>query len=592
MNIQSDFINLNDLNVLELPGVAGSGKPISVPLKTLPVKRKNVFNFRKYNFTEEEYQIPEYNLYEISTAEDADGIIRQAIKKKRALSVKQGWELIGKNNATVAYVSQRLKQIEIAQNYPFRLLVKDTLGDLVRYHNAFWIKLRDKKNSGGKTRRVRTYNGEKDLQPVCAYFRVAPETMLVKTDKYGNPTWYMQEMPDGRSKEYVADDVVHFVFNKRAGFIFAAPGLQPAIDDIRALRRIEENVELLIEQYLFPLFILTIGTDDFPTEIYQDNTNEVDLWTSKINEMPVSGGIVVSHRLKFDTLGFDKILPVEKYLDHFKRRAYTSAGVSSLDMGEGDGMNRSTADNASRILIDDVKDYQQEFEYQFNFEILNELLLERYNITCLDDQNIVMIDFNEIDLESMMKTENHNALMYSMNSLTEDEMRHRNRQPVIDDDEEREKLYLHKYEKEKIRFETESAKEINASKPKTTSSTSSSSSKAKNIAKNRQQPTNQHGKSLGPTKRKSSISSEEGTLRLFLDNLTIYDIDSTKIRLINHIFSLDLANLSPDNCYRIILHIDDYVNDAYTRINKGIISPESATDLLVKKTIALLESLD
>lgn len=582
-------INLKDVAVFELPNSMMQGKkaPSSLQLATLPIKRKQVFNFRKYALTANEFEAPEYNFYEMSQAEDADGIIRRAVQKKRALAVKQGFSYVGKNNATVDYIYLRMVQISIAQGVPMELLVKDTIGDLVRYHNAFWFKLRDENNSGGRLRMVRTYNGVKELKPVAAYFRIAPETMRIKNDKYGNPIAYMQQMPDGRTKEYKRDDVIHFVFNKRAGMNFATPGLLPAIDDVRALRRIEENVELLVEQYLFPLFTLTIGTDEFPAEVYEDNTTEIDIWSKKLEEMPVSGGIVVGHRHKFDALGFEKSLDVSKYLEHFKKRAFASAGVSNLDMGEGDGMNRSTADNASKILIEDVKDYQQEFQIQFNYEVLNELLLERFSYNVLMPENSVTLEFEEIDTESMIKTENHSALMYSMHAITEDEMRLRGRKKVIDNDDERQKMFLNRYEIPKLEAETKSAKEINAAKPKTGSSTS----KAKNKAKNKQQPSNQHGTKSGPSKRKSSMAFDENKFMLFFDDLKLNDPDLTTFQLTNYIFSLDLKDFKSDYCLRLLEIIDQFVQESYLSLEDNSVDEVSLKDSLLLKVSTAIQTI-
>jgi len=62
----------------------------------------------------------------------------------------------------------------------------------------------------------------------------------------------------------------------------------------------------------------------------------------------------------------------------------------------------------SRNLVDSVKDFQQVFEYFFNDNIVNELLLE--SILCpevLDEENIVRMKFKEIDIDTQIKKECH-----------------------------------------------------------------------------------------------------------------------------------------------------------------------------------------
>ena len=565
--------NLKDLNVMSIPGISLKQKTADIPIKTLPYKKSHVLAYRTMFGGENSYQMPEYNLSEICAAEDADGIIRRAIQKKRALADKEGYSLVGKNNRTIQYMQHRFIELSIAQNFPMELLIKDSVGDLVRFHSCFWRKVRDNKASSGHIRKVKTINGEKKLLPVAAYFRMPPETMKVMTDKYGNPKYYMQLMPDGRYEEFAAEDIIHYKHNRRAGLNFPAPGLLPAVDDVKSLRRMEESVELLVDQHLFPLFTLQIGTDEFPVEVYPDGTTEVDVWTAKINNMPTSGGLVVSHRLKFDVIETKNSLAVEKYLEHFKKRSYTSAGVSNLDMGEGDGMNRSTADNASKILIEDVKDYQKEFMYQFQFEVVNELLLEGFNSSVFTDENVVRFQFNEIDADSMIKTENHNALMYSMHYLNEDEMRIRGRQPVIDGEESRNKMYVNQVEKPMAEHASQMKAKENA---------------AKNSAKNKNTPANQHGSKSGPTGRKSSMERSERFLSSLLNDFYHYERDFTKIRVKNWLFTIDVPENAEDIYSRLNYYVDELVDSAYDMFEKEDSDPLLARDIMIEKLINLI----
>jgi len=578
MKVKS-ITNMQDLNIFAIPTKSPTNIQSSIPVKTLTYKKSHVLPYRRSWDSEGNYQTPEYNLSEICAAEDADGIIRRTIQKKRALADKEGWTLTGNNNKTIAYIEQRLKEISLSQNYPMQLLIKDSVGDLVRFHNCFWKKARDKRSSSGKRRLVRTYNGEKEMEPVAAYFRIPAETVSILTDKYGNPKWYMQQMPDGRYEEYPANDVIHFKFNRRAGFNFAAPGLLPAVDDIRSLRRIEESVELLVDQHLFPLFTLTIGSEEWPVEQYPDGTSEIDLWANKINNMPSSGGIIVTHRHKFDILEAKDVVPVEEYLDYFKKRAFTSAGVSAIDMGEGDGMNRSTADNASKILINDVKDYQKEFEYQFEFEVIYELLLERYNPTCLMEENVVHLQFNEIDIESMIKLENHSALMYNMNYLSEDESRLRAKFKKLDKEEDQQKMYLHKVEKPKIDW---------TAKAKLGMSTGSSTKNATN----RSTPTNQHGTKSAPTGRKSSMDIEQLFLSSIIDDFDIKDSDLTKIQVKNWLFSIDLEDNNSDISNNLFFYIDTIVDHGTEMLENKEVSTEDVKDFVKRNILKLIEKED
>jgi len=321
---------------------------------------KTTLGFRNMHMEYNGFELPEYNLYDISQAEDVDGIIKRSIKIKRALASKEGWRLTGENGKTVRYIEQRFNEIGIIQKQSMTLFFKNLVGDTIRFNNAY---VREHKSSIIPNGALNGVIG-KPVKKIIGYTLIAPETMRFKLNKDGHIIKYMQILPDGRFREFNTSEIKHIRMNPRSGLNMAPPALLPAVDDIRALRRIEENVELLIEQHLFPLLVVSIGTDQYPAGQLITGEDEIDVYTQKLESMPSSGSLVVSHRHKFELLGSGSVLDVEKYLEHFKKRAYTSVGVSNLDMGEGEGMNRSTADNASKILIDDVKDYQNEIKEQ------------------------------------------------------------------------------------------------------------------------------------------------------------------------------------------------------------------------------------
>lgn len=559
----------------------------TLPIASLEYKRSKTLNYRNRRLNSG-FEIPEYNLHEIAAAEDGDGIIRQTIKKKAALMFKEGWILQGDNERTREYLMNRLLQLALTSNKPTNQLLDETGTDLIRYHNAFWVLRRNAKNSGGKRRKIRTSKGEKMLDPISSVFRLAPETVRIRTDKYGNPVKYLQEMPDGRRESFLAENVIHFYVNRRAGFNFAAPGLLPAIEDVRLLRQIEEYVELLSEQYLFPLFTLSIGSDDWPAGNDESGVPEVDVWKAKIENLDVSAGLVLPHRVKLDVVGYEKVLPVEEYLSYFKKRLYVSCGVSPIDMGEGDTANRNTADSVTKQLIDDVKYYQRSFKIQLEFHFLNQLLLERYNINVLKPGNIVEFRFREIDKDSMIKEQNHNALMFSMGHFTEDEARIKSDLPVIDSEEERNKTYLNVNEIPRIEAETEMAIKVANAAPKVPSS--KTSTPAKKTAQNRQQPTNQHGTNLGPTKKKSGLRSEDITrLQVILSDFDNSPPDLTDIRLANWIFSLDKRSYNADICINILPILEILVKESFDLLQDNTLSPLSVRDILFEEITNKLE---
>lgn len=365
---------------------------------------------------------PEYDLSEIGRIEDTDSFIRQAFNKKVALLLKEGWAFVGPNLRTIKYTKARLGQIAAASKIPSEQLLRSIAEGLVRKGNCFLVKVRKTEASGGKERIELGKQGV--LKPVAAYFIAPAETMEFEVSGTQISKW-RQCMPDGSIQEYSPKDVVHIFTDRKEGFVFGTPTLIPVIDDIRALRKIEENLELLIYQHLFPLFQYKVGTDQFPAGISETGEREIDIVKREIMYMPSEGGIVTPHTHEVRAIGAEgRALRAEGYLEHFKKRVFSGLGLSAVDFGEGDTSNKSTADNMSRNLVDSVKDLQRVLEVAFNEFVIKELLLEStFGDDVLDEDNLVRLKFKEIDTNDKIKKEAHAADLFAKDIVTHDEAR-------------------------------------------------------------------------------------------------------------------------------------------------------------------------
>jgi hypothetical protein len=391
---------------------------------TIPSVKDPTLNYAGNRFQGRgQFSTAEYDLSEMGRIEDTDSYVRQAFEKKEALMFKEGWDIVGKNPRTIKYLRARLAQISRASGNPTDKLWREIGSSLIRKSNAFIIKVRKTEASGG---RVRVDANEKTLQPVAAYFIAPAETMEYQLSNNRITRW-RQRMPDGSIQEYRPQDVIHFYFSRKDGFIFGTPSLVPVVDDIRALRKIEENIELLVYQHLFPLFQYKVGTKEAPAGFTETGEREIDMVRREIQYMPTEGGIVTPERHEIVAIGAEgRALRAESYLEHFKQRVFAGLGVSSVDMGDGQTANRSTADNMSRNLVDSVKNYQQITEIFINEFVLSELLLEStFGEDVLDEENRCYLKFKEIDIATLIKKEAHYADQFKKNIVTWAEARSR-----------------------------------------------------------------------------------------------------------------------------------------------------------------------
>jgi len=323
------------------PELKGMVVPENKKPTNIPPIRPNVLQYHSDRRKRGTFIEAEYDLYQIGRVEDTDSYVHQAFLKKVGLLFKEGYELVGGNPKTIQYVKLRLEQVARATGVPTEELIKSIGSGLIKKSNAFLVKVRKESASGGRKRRVPGTNTE--LEQIAGYFIAPPETMEVDADEFGKIRRWKQRMPDGRYKFFNAQDVVHFYFNRKDGLIFGTPTLIPVVDDIRALRKIEENIEMLVYQHLFPLFHYKIGTDDMPAGMNEYGESEIEVARKQIQYMPSEGGIVTSHRHDVKLIGTEnRALRAEQYLEHFKKRVFSGLGISAVDMGEGECYDEST----------------------------------------------------------------------------------------------------------------------------------------------------------------------------------------------------------------------------------------------------------
>lgn len=368
------------------------------------------------------WEVPEWDLAETGRLVDIDSYAKRAFRVKRNLFLKEGFEIVSHNPIKSKYIKERLRQFEFATQKPLPKLLSETIDSLIRCSNAFWVKARNEKASGGKKRIFKN----KEISPVSGYFLLPAETIQIKRDGYGTVKKYRQCVYGKEEVDFNPEDVIHFYFDKREGFSIGVPSITPVKDDIRALRRIEENVEMLIYQHLFPLFHYKIGTESSPASTGESGVSEVKEVQYKVERMPADGCWVTSERHEIKAIGAaSPPVDPEKIMNHFKQRIFTGLGVSPVDMGEGGTSSRSTAQTLSRNLIDDTKADQKDFGSQFFLYVIIELLLESSfdQETLFNEEELVFLKFKEIDFASRQSKENHLVDIFLKNAITHHEMR-------------------------------------------------------------------------------------------------------------------------------------------------------------------------
>jgi hypothetical protein len=440
---------------------------------------------------------PDVTLTTIKNAIKVESYLRRCRDRYVELIWKNGYDFVGKNQVAVDYVKRRFKEIAYVTQKPTQKLFEDISSQLILFYNCFIYKARDQKSSSGKPRDF--FN--KTVQPVAGYYvwdctkiniRIDQKKRLITEYEYTDDrigTTYQTVVP--------FTDMIHMIIDKAVDGFFGVPAAISVLDDIRALRRMEENVEILVFQHTIPLIQYQVGTPEIPCQ-----DGEIDMVRSEVENMVAQGMLVTPERHKIEAIGAQReALDVVPYLEYFKARILTGLGQSSVSLGEGGSSNRATAQTISQSVIDAAIRFQTSIKTYINEFMINELLMEGGFDVFSNDDNKVELFLPEIDLDSKIRKEYHCMQLYQGGLLDENEARVEiGRKPF--EDAQRVFTYF-----ELVTLPTIVAQAQAKATVAGAASGTSASRQAKQGA-SRSVPTNQYGtKKVGPNKRIDMLDS-------------------------------------------------------------------------------------
>jgi len=440
---------------------------------------------------------PEYDLLEPYTLIDTEAYLARAIDRKISLMFRNGTSVVGSNKVITDYLNKRISQIEYVQRQSWDSFLKEILFNLHVCSNCIVLKIRNGDASGGVPNPKNRHR-----VPVAGYKIVPPQTIFPWLDGQGRIEKWRRFFGSHRPfRDYPPEDVIHFYWDRKPGHFFGTPRTIAVRDDILALRRIEENLELMMLRNLFPLYHFKVGTEKAPCQITPEGISEIELVKGILQNMPKDGMFVTDERVHGEILESRvRGLDISPILDHYKRRVVTGMGVSSIDLGEPDTANRATADNVSQNLKDAISSDCAWFAAQLEQFIFRELIEESpYNWNVQRALASIQLEFHEIDVDTMIKKELHAINAYNNNAITHAEMRQRMKLPPLAPADEKDTHFMQHV----LPLATLKATKGLADPDRSVSTAL--------------QPENQHGKNLGPTRAKSSLSGSESLLADLLD---------------------------------------------------------------------------
>lgn len=380
-----------------------------------------------YYNTRATFEPSPYDFDRILQAVDTDSYVKQATLKYKELFWKEGWEIVGENPEAVSYLHQRIDFMEMAMRRPFIDFLIEVADHLIKFSNVFIVKARGDISDFFP----KSLNPVNATQPVVGYYLIPTEQVRILRDKFNRPKAYQQQTdpmtysPSDKDPVWTAERVIHLHFDRKTGRAFGTPFLSSVLDDVIALRQLEEDIQNLVHRELFPLYKYKIGTAEQPAE-----PEEIEDAAAQIENMRSEGGLILPYRHEVEVIGANNTaLDASQYLNHFKERVAVGLGVAPhhLGMMMGGG-NRSMTDRLDTALYDKVKQYQKLFAEMVRVHIFNELLFEGgydpiTNPLDSSSSDRCFFKFNEIDVDTQVKKETHIIQKFTSSTITLPEAR-------------------------------------------------------------------------------------------------------------------------------------------------------------------------
>jgi hypothetical protein len=414
VSIEEKALNQDEIKVL--------GKSIKIAALALGFRGSSY-----YYDTRASFEPSPYDFHRITQAYDTDGYVRQSVAKHKELFWKEGWEIVGENPEAISYLYRRIDFMEMTMKRPFAEFLIELSDQLVKYSNVFIVKARADITSFFPDK----LNPIAGTEPIAGYYLIPTEQTYILRDKQNRPKAYQQATdpltysPNDKDPVWSAERVIHMYLDKKPGRAFGTPFLSTVLDDVVALRQMEEDIQNLVHRELFPLYKYTIGTAEQPAE-----PEEITRAAAEIENLRSEGGLILPFRHSVDVIGAaNSALDATDYLNHFKERVAVGLGVAPHHLGMSmNGGNRSVTERLDISLYDRVKQIQKQFSEMVRIHIFNELLfeggfdpLENPFDSTISDR--CFLKFQEIDVDTQVKKENHIIQKFVNNLVTIDEAR-------------------------------------------------------------------------------------------------------------------------------------------------------------------------
>ena len=328
------------------------------PIEKVAATGKALVGATKYNFKYLGAIIsahsPQYDFRKIRQIYRRFGFIRQALAVYKTRATSELPDIVCDNIKARKILLDRLGEMEVFEKLP------DMFNDLPLFGNVFYEILYDEEiidldpkkaipdrnqNNLANRSNLKFAKGieipknqdlkekPRRLKRIIGIKRLEPDYMQVVTDEYGRVVYYVNIREAADPIVLERWRVIHIKLDPLPGDAFGIGLVEGAIDDIAALRMVEDLQLQLIKHDIYPFRMFTCPTNDVILEV-----------EAKLAEQERFGDLVVPAEVKMDQSKIGNASQdLRALMKFYEEKIFMDLGVPMGMLIQGNGTNKSTA---------------------------------------------------------------------------------------------------------------------------------------------------------------------------------------------------------------------------------------------------------
>lgn len=363
---------------------------------------------------------PSIDLNDLWKAYLADGYIQRTVDLLSSMVLHTGIRWRTESRTLDNYLTARFEIARRINGYGWDALLRFIVFEFVLYGNAFLIR--------STTNKIGSLYGRPVSSPAtAAWYPVPARCMFPVVNREGTALegWMLRIKPLGRSGAYVErffpeETVVHLANRQQLDSPYGLPVLLGAIEDVRGLRQIEEEVLRMIHRFVNPR--LHISTPDL-TGTGAGVRPDMQQIVEAINQMSSDAVLVTMPGQEVRVIGAESFaLRAEPYMEYFSKRAISGLGMNEVTIGQKQqDPDMDTLDVGLRML---VRSLQRELADNLAEKIIYPLMKEAGW-----DRAEAELEFGEPDSRHVLRLYTIISNLYSQGVITLTEARRMMRMP-------------------------------------------------------------------------------------------------------------------------------------------------------------------